>query len=128
MLKYVLLWFPMAAVAVANGVLRQTTYGPRMGELRAHQLSTITGIVLIGLFMWAVLRVWPPRSSRQAAAIGLVWAAMTLAFEFLFMHYVAGHSWQRLLAEYDLPAGRVWVFVPLWVAAAPYLFFRASAR
>lgn len=126
MLKYVLLWFPMAVVAIANGALRQTTYGRHMAELRAHQLSTVIGLALIGIFMWVVLRVWPPASGGQAIAIGLMWMAMTLAFEFLFGHYAAGHSWRRLLEEYNVLAGRPWVFVPLWVAIAPYLFYRSS--
>lgn len=128
MLKYVLLWFPMAAVAIANGVLRQTTFGLHMAELRAHQLSTLIGVVLIGVFMWGALRVWPADSAGQASAIGLVWMAMTLAFEFLFGHYAAGHSWRRLLGEYNVLAGRVWIVVPLWVAAAPYVFYRTSGR
>ena len=50
--------------------------------------------------------------------------AMTVAFEFLFGHYVAGHSWDRLLHDYNLFAGRVWVVVLVWVTVAPYLFFR----
>jgi hypothetical protein len=53
---------------------------------------------------------------------------MTLAFEFLFGHYVAGHSWRRLPADYDLSAGRVWVFAPLWVALAPPLLYRLMRR
>ena len=127
MLKYVLLWFPMAVVAIVNGALRQFTYGRHMAELRAHQLSTVIGILLIGVFMWAVLRVWPAASGGQAIAIGLVWMAMTLAFEFLFGHYAAGHSWRRLLEEYNVLAGRPWVFVPLWVGVAPYVFHRIAA-
>jgi len=39
--------------------------------------------------------------------IGLVWLAMTVAFEFLFGDYVAGHSWDRLLHDYNLFAGRL---------------------
>jgi hypothetical protein len=49
---------------------------------------------------------------------------MTLAFEFLFGHFVAGHSWARLLQDYNLLAGRVWVLLLAWVALAPYLFYR----
>jgi hypothetical protein len=46
-----------------------------------------------------------------------------VAFEFLFFHFVGGHSWSELLANYNIFAGRVWVVVLLWVAAAPYVFF-----
>jgi hypothetical protein len=33
-----------------------------------------------------------------------------------------------MLAEYDLPSGRLWALVPLWIAVAPYLFYRLYDR
>jgi apolipoprotein N-acyltransferase len=56
--------------------------------------------------------------------VGLAWLALTVAFEFGFGHYAAGHSWSELLADYDPTSGRVWILIPLWVALAPYLFYR----
>jgi hypothetical protein len=53
---------------------------------------------------------------------------LTVAFEFLFFHYVTGHPWAELLANYDVRAGRTWVFVLVWVALAPYAFFRIRRR
>ncbi len=126
MWKYVLAWFPMVAIAIANGVVRESWYGKHLSELAAHQLSTLTAVILFGVYIWFVVRFWPPTSAAQAIAIGLLWLAMTIAFEFLFGHYVAGHSWERLLHDYNLLAGRVWPLVLVWVAVAPYLFFRIS--
>jgi len=117
-------WFAMLLVSVANGAVRDFTYGRYLDELTAHQLSTLSGILLLGLVIWLFLRTQPPTSGGQALAIGLFWMALTVAFEFLFFHYVGGHSWAELLANYNFLAGRVWVFVLLWVALAPYLFFR----
>ena len=34
-----------------------------------------------------------------------------MLFELGFGHWVAGHPWSRLLADYDLLAGRIWVLV-----------------
>lgn len=53
--------------------------------------------------------------------------ALTVAFEFLFFHYVGGRSWSELLANYTLFEGRVWVAVLAWVAIAPYVFFRLKS-
>lgn len=127
MWRYVAAWLPMVAIAVANGALRDLWYGRRMSELRAHQLSTATGVVLLGVYMAIVMRFWPPVSGEQAWAIGAMWLAMTLAFEFLFGRYGARRSWRQLFQDYNLLAGRVWVLIPLWVAVAPSLFFRLSA-
>jgi hypothetical protein len=105
-------------------LLRQAWYGKHLGELQAHQISTLTGVVLFGVYIEFIVRVWRPESAAQAIAVGLLWLAMTVAFEFLFGHYVAGHSWGRLLHDYNLFAGRVWLVVLVWVTVAPYLFFR----
>jgi hypothetical protein len=122
--KYILAWIPMVGIAIANGVLRQSWYGKHLSELAAHQISTLSGIILFGVYIWLLVRFWRPTSAGQAIAIGLLWLAMTIAFEFLFGHYVAGHSWQRLLHDYNLLAGRIWLLVLVWVAVAPYLFYR----
>jgi len=127
MWKYLLAWLPMVAIAVANGAFRDLWYGKRMSELSAHQLSTAFGFVLLGAYIWMVVRLWPPASVEHAWAVGALWLVLTLAFEFLFGRYVARHSWQRLYHDYNLLAGRVWVLIPLWVAVAPYLFFRLTA-
>lgn len=122
--KYLAGWFVMLLVSIANGAVREFTYGRYMSEPAAHQLSTVTSILLLGAVIRIFVRFYPPSSARHAIAIGLAWAALTMAFEFLFFHFVGGHSWSELLANYNLFEGRVWVVVLLWIAAAPYLFFR----
>ncbi|MGA7982466.1 MAG: hypothetical protein WCA32_19870, partial [Chromatiaceae bacterium] len=65
-----------------------------------------------------------PSSAGQAWAVGLAWLALTVAFEFGFGHYVAGHPWASLLADYDLTSGKLWALILVWIAVAPYLFYR----
>lgn len=122
--KYILAWAPMVLIAIANGAMREAWYGRRLSELSAHQVSTLIGILLFGIYIWAFMRVWRPESAGQALFIGLIWLGLTIAFEFLFGHYVAGHPWSRLFHDYDILAGRVWAVVLLWVALAPWLFYR----
>lgn len=128
MAKYILAWIPMVLIAIGNGILRELWYGKSVSELAAHQTSTLTAVVLFGLYIWAVIRTWPPDSLRQAYLIGLVWLGLTVAFESLFGHYVAGHTWRRLLHDYNLFAGRVWLIVLIWVTIAPCIFFRITDR
>ena len=66
MFRYALAWIPMLFIAVANGALRQLVFAKVMSEPHAHQLSTLTGSVFIGAFIWYVVRKWPPSSSKQA--------------------------------------------------------------
>ena len=122
--KYLAAWLVMLLVAVANGAVREITYGPHVDELTAHQISTATGILLLGLVIWLCSAVIPVSSDREAVSLGLFWAALTVAFEFVFFHFIGGHSWSELLANYNVVQGRVWVFVVLWIVVAPWLFFR----
>ena len=122
--KYLAAWLVMLLVAVANGAVREITYGPHVDELTAHQISTVTGILLLGLVIWLCSAVIPVSSDREAVSLGLFWAALTVAFEFVFFHFIGGHSWSELLANYNVVQGRVWVFVVLWIVVAPWLFFR----
>jgi hypothetical protein len=119
LLRYLAFWFVLAVVAIANGTLRQFVYGPWMTELTAHQLSTLTGILFTGLAVAAFHRRYPIPTARQAVSIGAAWLAMTIAFEFGFGHYVAGHPWQALLADYNLAAGRLWALFLAWIALLP---------
>ena len=88
MLKYILAWIPMLFIAIFNGAVREMWLVEYFGELRAHQLSCVTGIVLLGAFIWAVIRNWRPACAGAAVTIGLIWLIMTIAFEFLFGFYV----------------------------------------
>ncbi|HUW75934.1 MAG TPA: hypothetical protein VMV70_04585 [Gallionella sp.] len=97
-----------------------------MDELAAHQLSTASSVVLLGIVIWGFIRFYPLSSGQEAVSIGLLWVALTVAFEFLFFHYVGGHSWSELLANYNVFKGRVWIVVLIWVATAPYVFFRLN--
>jgi len=116
----------MVFIGVINGVIREFTYGKYLSELRAHQVSTATGILLFSLYIGTLTYFWGFKSLRQALMVGLIWLALTIAFEFLFGHYVVGHSWSRLLSDYNIFAGRLWLLVLVWLVIAPLLFYRVS--
>jgi len=125
--EYAVAWIGLAALAIANGAVREKIYGPLMSELHAHQLSTAVGIALFGAYMWAVMGIWELASARQALSIGCVWLIMTILFEFVFGHYVMGHPWDRLLQDYNLLKGRVWVLVLIWTTLGPCIIYRIRA-
>ena len=124
--KYIIVWFLLAIVAITNGIVRQSTYGQSVSELAAHQISTVTAILASGALVWTVHRYWAIESVSQAWTIGVLWLGMTVAFEFGFGHYVAGHSWTKLLADYNILNGRVWALFLMWVAIMPYVVFKLS--
>ena len=124
MVRYLLAWLALLVIAVANGALRQFTFGKHMPELRAHQLSTLIGALLIGVLICFFVRKWPPSSGRQALLVGLMWLVLTVAFEFFMGLVLAGRPLSQVLHDYNLFAGRVWVLFLVWLAAAPWVFYR----
>lgn len=125
--RAVAFWLGMAVVAVLNGVVRNNFYGSMMTELAAHQLSTF---LLVFLFL-GITRLFVVSGGyclSELKKIGLMWLVMTVAFEFVFGHYVAGHSFARLLHDYNLLEGRVWVFVLLTQALGPWLVWRLESH
>jgi len=125
--KYSLLWLGLAVLGVLNGILRNALYSDILGELRAHQVSTIVLIVLIGLYTWLFSLIWKPESSMQALFIGLIWLVLTILFEFVFGHYVIGHPWSRLFSDYNIMQGRIWSLVLLWTLVAPLVVYKLRA-
>ncbi len=59
-----------------------------------------------------------------ALRLGLTWLVLTVAFEFLFGHFVMGHSWTTLFQDYNILAGRMWSIVLVRVTTAPVIFYR----
>jgi hypothetical protein len=91
--------------------------------MAAHQLSTAVAILLFGLYTWGISARWPLNNSGQALAVGGMWLAMTTAFEFGFGRYVAGHSWEKLLSDYNLLRGRVWSLLLVAIFFLPWICF-----
>jgi hypothetical protein len=122
--KYFIAWFGMIILAVANGALRELGYKPHVGDLLAHQIATLILLSLFTLYFWILTKFWPIESTNQAWIIGSMWLLMTVAFEFGVGRFISGAPWSTLFHDYNLLAGRVWVFIPLWTFFAPYCFFR----
>ena len=117
--KYLLSWIPGIPLAILNGLLRESVYRRFLDERAAHQLSALSFIVLFGAYVWLILRWLRLSSAREALRVGITWLVLTVAFEFLFGHYVMGHAWERLLHDYNLLAGRLWVPVLAWITLSP---------
>lgn len=126
--KYMLAWLALPLIGIINGSIRQFGYRDLLGDLAAHQMSTATALLLFGLYAWWLSRRWPLASAQEAVTVGLLWLALTMAFEFLFGHYIMGNPWQRLLNDYNIFEGRVWILVLIWITIAPYIFYRLTSK
>jgi hypothetical protein len=114
------MWFLFVIAAILNGAFRVAFVTPRVGEHAGHVISTFIfmGVILTGTYLFlGSLNVDPSRS--DLLFIGGFWLTMTILFEFIFGHYVMGHPWGTLLADYNIFKGRVWILVLITTFLAP---------
>jgi hypothetical protein len=55
-LRHTFAWLILVVAAIINGAIRETVYKNNLDDLRAHQVSTFTGIVLFGVIIWGMSR------------------------------------------------------------------------
>ena len=119
--KAVIAWLILFVVMFTNGAVRVLVLQPRLGEDPARQVASLTGVVLVLLASWLFVRASPRATSGQFLRVGVGWLAATMAFEFIFGHYVSGQSWSALLADYNILKGRLWFLIIPSVCLGPWL-------
>jgi hypothetical protein len=123
--RAVFAWLLIAAVETVHGTFRILFVEPRLGLLRAHQISVATGLLLILGVAWLTIR-WIAGGARLKLGtiwrMGALWLVLMLAFEF-GLGFALGRTAGDLLADYDLSRGRLMLLgmpvmlVAPWIAA-----------
>lgn len=121
-LKHFLLWLPMIGIAFGNAALREWFFIKHFPELRAHQLSTLTLVVLCAIYVSLVYPLLSIHSGRQALSIGCIWMILTVLFEFTFGRMVH-RPWALLLQDYNLLRGRIWPLFLCSMLLLPYVLY-----
>jgi hypothetical protein len=115
-------WFLFMIFAIINAGLRNGIYKPIIGDLRAHQLSTIIFVAIILIITYLVFRFSKLRlTTQETFIIGTIWLILTICFEFLAGHYAFGNSWEKLIADYNILKGRIWSMVLITIFFSPYV-------
>ena len=116
-------WIVFVIAAIFNGYFRNAFLQPRVGTQVGHIISTIIlvcFILLVTFLFFSNVKI--PYTKADLLAVGAFWLVLTVLFEFVFGHYVVGHPWSTLLADYNILKGRIWSLVPLTTFIAPLLF------
>lgn len=128
-LKFVLItvgtWLLFMMIAIINAIIREGVFSSFLNELRAHQLSTVTLMALFIMVSYLVFRFTEIQlTDQQAFLMGTIWILLTICFEFLAGHYIFNNPWEKLIADYNILKGRIWILIPLTTFIAPYLVKR----
>jgi hypothetical protein len=125
--KALVLWAVLAVAMFANGTLRVLVLQPHLGERLARQVATGSGVIIVFAAAFLLVRGLDAPSGVELLKIGALWLVLTLAFEF-GMGLVSGASWEEMLADYDVRAGRLWPLIPLSALVAPWIWGATGLR
>jgi hypothetical protein len=94
---------------------------PGLGPLAGRALGTLlVGLIIFGLIYVYVGKI-KEATSVDLFKLGVGWTIATIAFEFLFGHYVMGLAWESLWADYNIFQGSLWPLVLLVTWLGPLL-------
>jgi hypothetical protein len=126
--RWVGAWLGGAAIGVANGAAREATYGRRLPDGVANQISVATATAALALYLRLLDRRWPLESDHQAWAVGGSWLALSVGFEFALGRLVEKSTWEEMLADYNLARGRTWPLVLAWIGVGPLVVRKLRTR
>lgn len=115
------IWILMALTAILNGVLRETVLVSMLGTQTALPVSGMLLTVLVFLVTLILIPVIGRSDTKTYLRIGIYWLLLTLSFEFLFGHYIAGKPWLEILQVFNLKQGDLFSVVLLVTVFAPLI-------
>jgi hypothetical protein len=113
------LWLIFLLVAIGCGIIREKFLVPGLGPLAGRALGTVLVAAIIFGLIYAYVGKLTGATRGSLFQLGLGWTGATMAFEFLFGHYVMGHAWDSLWADYNILRGRLWPLVLLVTLFGP---------
>ena len=125
LIRALLVWLLFMAAESAQGALRQFLVRPEV-EFAIRQGSAVIGALIIFGLTWLCFRWMRIRTAAGALAVGVLWVALTLAFE-VGLGRAIGLSWSRLLSDYDVTRGGLMPLGLLAMALTPWLVRRLQA-
>jgi hypothetical protein len=106
-LRSVVVWLVFILAESLNGTIRIVWLMPGLGEAQAERISFITGSILVMAIATCFIRWLQATQTAQLLYIGLLWMALTLAFEIALGRFILGYSWLKIAANFNLLNGKL---------------------
>jgi hypothetical protein len=120
-LKAFAIWLVFIIVESLNGTFRIFWLVPSLGDDRAHQLSFVTGAMLIAAIATLFIRWLHAVRVPQLLGVGVLWMVLTLAFEIGLGQLILGYSWGQIAADYNVYQGGLMPFGLVWIGLSPLI-------
>jgi hypothetical protein len=121
--KAIGIWLLILGCAFLNGALREMVLVPALGSPAAPLLS---GVLLCACILAVSLALVPRLGTlrvSQCLHLGLLWLALTLAFEISF-GLLRHQGWSTILEAYTFRNGNIWPVALLVTLIAPLMAAR----
>ena len=110
------IWLVLIVAEIVHGILRAMLLVPIVGEFRSNQIGVFSGsLIIIAIAYFTIRWIGASRLTEQLL-VGVIWLALTIAFEILFGRFVVGLSWERIASDYSvlngglMPLGLLFLF------------------
>lgn len=127
MIKSIGIWLLIVIAAIINGAIREKLLTPLIGAHLSLPISGITLSVLVFVITYFALPLLGNAKSKVYITIGLFWIILTLAFEYLFGHYVMGTPWHEINHVFELQNGNLFTVVLIVTALSPWTAAKLKA-
>jgi hypothetical protein len=107
------IWLGIVFLAVVNGVIRENIVAPILGGGIALPISGLALSIIVFIVAYFSFSFIGSNGKSTCIYIGIHWVLLTLVFEFIFGHFVAGKSWPDLLQLFNMASGNLFLLVLL---------------
>lgn len=125
-LKLLRAWLITLPFMIVNGIVRELVIKSVVSPAVAEAISVALGITIVVVVTRRVLRPLAGKSAADLVRASVTLVVLTVAFEFLFGHYVDRKSWSELVANYEIWNGKLWPVALAVIAAMPFVWGRWS--
>lgn len=119
--KVIGVWLVMVIAAIFNAAVREKVLSPVIGSETALPVSGLLLSTLIFLIVFLSTPSFGPLESKMYFFIGLEWFVLTLSFEFLSGHFVAGKHWYEIIQVFNVKKGDLFIAALLTTLISPWL-------
>ena len=127
-LKASIIWFVIALLAIANGLLRESLLVSTFGQSIALPISGMLLSLIIFIVTYLSFPLFGKHTFLTYFLIGLQWVLMTLMFEFLFGHYVMEKSWSDIMEVFNITKGNLFSIVLIVSLFSPLLVAKVKMK
>lgn len=126
-IQAIFIWLLFAIITIFFGAFRELFFIPFTGlngNLARALLLPLAFFYLIGITYIFLKKTKAVYQRSDMIKIGIFWFTATILFEFGFGHFVMGHPFEKLMADYNLFEGKTWAFFLLCIFLAPTITYK----